>query len=83
MKNKHYLDGFNAGYSAGYEDSKEIAKAAPIHDDINYAQLKRVTQDINKRMSGYSSLMESTSDEVTIAWLLTVIADMEKEMQGR
>ena len=74
--NRHYLTGFNAGYRAGVEDTKEITASTPIPDDINRAQLERITQDINKRMSAYHSSLEPTGDEVTIAWLLTVIADL-------
>ena len=44
-------------------------------------QLTRILRDIDKRMSTYHSLVEPTSDEITITWLLAVIADLKKENQ--
>lgn len=40
------------------------------------ATLKRITDDLNKRMKGYNSSLESTNDEVTIAWLLMIIDEL-------
>jgi len=39
-------------------------------------QLMNIAKDLNKRMSGYHSSIEPTDDEVTIAWLLTIIAEL-------
>lgn len=39
-------------------------------------QLMKIAKDLNKRMSGYHSSLEPTDDEVTIAWLLTIISEL-------
>ena len=83
MDSKRYVEGFNAGYREGYDDAEKLEAEVHIPDDINYAQLERVAQDINKRMAAYHSSMEPTSDEITIAWLLTVIADLKKELKSK
>jgi hypothetical protein len=44
-------------------------------------QLQVTIDDINKRMKGYHSSLEPTNDEVTIAWLLTVIDELEKKVE--
>jgi hypothetical protein len=44
-------------------------------------QLKKITDDLNKRMAGYHSSLEPTNDEVTIAWLLTVIAELQSTIE--
>ena len=43
------------------------------------AQLKRIADDLNKRMSAYHSSLEPTDDEVSIAWLLTIIDELQDE----
>lgn len=39
-------------------------------------QLKKVADNLNKRMAGYHSSLEPTDDEITIAWLLTIIDEL-------
>jgi len=42
-------------------------------------QLEKITKDLNKRMACYHSSLEPTDDEVTIAWLLTLIYELQKK----
>lgn len=44
-------------------------------------KLEEIANDLNKRMSGYHSSLEPTGDEVTIAWLLTIIAELQTALK--
>lgn len=42
-------------------------------------KLKEIADNLNKRMSGYHSSLEPTDDEVTIAWLLITLSELQKK----
>jgi len=46
------------------------------------ARLEKITKDLNKRMAYYHSSLEPTDDEVTIAWLLTLIYELQEKSQS-
>lgn len=41
-------------------------------------KLKKISDDLNKRMKGYHNSLEPTNDEITIAWLLMIISELRK-----
>lgn len=40
-------------------------------------QLQKITDDLDERMKGYHSSLEPTNDEITIAWLLMTIIELQ------
>ena len=44
--------------------------------------LKRIQEDIHKRMAQYNDSRQPTNDEVTIAWLISKIEELTKKLEN-